>query len=88
MVWNITWSTTAQKQLQKISKSDKDTAQRIVTKLEDITDNPFGFTDKLQGSNLRKLRIGAYRVIMSLEEQKVTIFVVEVGHRSKIYNKY
>jgi len=85
MSWNITWSPTAQKQLEKISKSDKISAQRIVTKLEDITDNPFEFTDKLQGSSLRKLRVGIYRVIMSLEEQKVTIFVVEVGHRSKIY---
>jgi mRNA interferase RelE/StbE len=76
MTWNIIWSPTAQKQLQKISRSDKEIAQRIVTKLEDITDNPFGFTDKLHGSNLRKLRIGVYRVIMSLEEQKVIIFVV------------
>lgn len=88
MTWNVTWSPTAQKQLQKISRSDKDAAQRIVTKLEGITDNPFEFTDKLHGSNLRKLRVGIYRVIMSLEEQKVIIFVVEVGHRSKIYNKY
>jgi mRNA interferase RelE/StbE len=88
MAWNIIWSPTAQKQLQKISKSDKDAAQRIVTKLDDITSNPFGFTDKLHGSKLRKLRVGVYRVIMSLEEQKLIIFVVEVSHRSKIYNKY
>lgn len=88
MSWNISWSPTAQKQLKKIYKSDKTGAQRIVTKLEDIIDDPFAFTDKLQGSNLRKLRVGVYRVIMSLEEQKITIFVVEVAHRSKIYNKY
>ncbi len=88
MTWNIIWSSTAQKQLQKITKSDKDAAQRIVTKIEDITDNPFEFTDKLHGSKLRKLRVGIYRVIMSLEEQKLIIFVVEVGHRSKIYKKY
>jgi mRNA interferase RelE/StbE len=88
MSWNILWSPTAQKQLEKIYKSDKITAQRIVEKLDGIIDNPFAFTDKLQGSNLRKLRVGVYRVIMSLEEQKVTIFVVEVGHRSKIYDKY
>lgn len=88
MSWNISWSPTAQKQLEKIHKSDKTVAQRIVTKLDGITDNPFAFTDKLQGSSLRKLRVGVYRVIMSLEERKVTIFVIEVGHRSKIYDKY
>ncbi len=88
MAWNIIWSPTAQKQLQKISKSDNNAAQRIVAKLEGITDSPFEFTDKLHGSKLRKLRVGIYRVIMSLEEQKLIIFVVEVDHRSKIYNKY
>lgn len=88
MSWGIIWSPTAQKQLEKISKSDKVAAQRIVTKLEGITDSPFEFTEKLQGSHLRKLRIGMYRIIMNLEEQKITIFIVEVGHRSKIYNKY
>jgi mRNA interferase RelE/StbE len=88
MSWNITWSPTAQKQLEKIFRSDKTAAQRIVTKIDAIIDDPFAFTDKLQGSSLRKLRVGVYRVIISLEEQKITIFVVEVGHRSKVYDKY
>ncbi|AJZ75046.1 type II toxin-antitoxin system RelE family toxin [Candidatus Nitrosotenuis cloacae] len=88
MSWNIVWSPTAQKQLEKIFRSDKTAARRIVTKLEGIIDNPFAFTDKLQGSNLRKLRVGSYRMIISLEEQKITIFIVEVGHRNKVYDKY
>lgn len=88
MSWNIVWSPTSQKQLEKIFRSDKTAVRRIVTKLEGIIDNPFAFTDKLQGSNLRKLRVGVYRVIVSLEEQKITIFIVEVGHRSKVYDKY
>ena len=88
MSWNIVWSPTAQKQLERIFKSDRIAAQRIVTKLEGIIDVPFAFTDKLQGSSLRKLRVGIYRVIVSLEERKITIFIVEVGHRSKVYDKY
>lgn len=88
MSWNIIWSPTAQKQLEKIFRSDKTAAQRIITKLENIIDDPFAFTDKLQGSSLRKLRVGVYRAIISLEEQKITIFIVEVGHRNKIYDKY
>jgi mRNA interferase RelE/StbE len=88
MSWGITWSSIAQKQLVKIYKSDKAGAQRIAKKIEEITDDPFAYTDKLHGTELRKLRVGVYRVIMSLEEQRVTIFVVEVGHHSKIYDKY
>lgn len=88
MTWNIKWSPTAQKQLQKITKSNTVIAQQIVKRLEEIMDNPFDLTDKLHGTDLRKLRVGSYRVIMSLEEQKIIIFIVEVGYRSKIYKKY
>ena len=88
MVWEIRWSRTAEKQLEKITKSNKNIAQQIVTKLDEITDNPYLFTEKLQNFNLRKLRVGSYRVILNLEEQKIIIFVVAVGHRSKIYRKY
>ncbi len=88
MVWDIAWSPTADKQFGKIAKSDKNAAQQIVARLEEITDDPYSYTDKLHGSDLRKLRIGNYRVILNLEKQKILIFIVEVGHRSKIYKKY
>lgn len=88
MTWDIKWSPTAQKQLQKITKSNTVIAQQIVKRLEEIIDNPFDLTDKLHGTDLRKFRVGNYRVILSLEEQKIIIFVVEVGYRSKIYKKY
>jgi len=85
MVWNIKWSKTAEKQLSKI---DKINAQKIVSKLEEITDNPYAHTEKLRGYDFHKLRVGSYRVIMILEQQKMIIFVIETGHRSTIYRKY
>lgn len=88
MTWDIKWSKTAENQLRKISKSDKSIAQHIVTKLDEIVYDPYLFTEKLQGLDLRKLRVGNYRVILNLEDQKITIFIVQVGHRSKIYTKY
>ncbi|MGB9003666.1 MAG: type II toxin-antitoxin system RelE/ParE family toxin [Nitrosotalea sp.] len=88
MTWDIKWSKTAKNQLEKISKSNKNIAQQIVTKLDEIVGDPYLFTEKLQGLNLRKLRVGNYRVILSLEEQKIVIFIVQVGHRSKIYERY
>lgn len=88
MAWDIKWSKTAESQLEKISKSNKKIAQQIVTKLDEIADNPYLFTEKLRGLNLRKLRVGDYRVILNLEEQKITIFIVQVDHRNKIYEKY
>lgn len=85
MVWQIKWSKTAEKQLSRIDNKD---AQKIVTKLEEITGNPYAYTEKLAGFDLRKLRVGNYRVILGIEGQKMIIFIVEVRHRSKIYKNY
>ncbi len=85
MAWKIFWSKTAEKQLNGINKKD---AQKIVTALEEIVDEPFKHVEKLRGFDLHKIRVGIYRVIISLEQRKMVIFVVETGHRSTIYRKY
>jgi mRNA interferase RelE/StbE len=88
MVWEIKWSKTAERQLEKISKSNRSIAQQIVAKLDEIVDDPYLLTEKMIGFDLRKLRVGNYRIILNLEVQKITVFVVQVGHRNKIYEKY
>jgi len=88
MVWDIKWSKTAEDQLAKINKSNKKMAQKIVTKLEEITDDPYAYTKKLRNFNLRRLKVVGYRVLVSLEQRKMVIFVVETGPRGEIYEKY
>ena len=75
MVWQIKWTKTAVKQLSKI---DTKNAQKIVTRLEEITSDPYAYTERLVGFDLRKLRVGDYRVILGIEGQKMIVFVVEV----------
>lgn len=85
MVWAISWTKTAEKQLGKI---DSKNAQKIVTKLEEIVNDPYSFVEQLVGYGLYKLRVGNYRIILSLEGQKMIIFVVDVGHRKNIYKRH
>jgi len=84
MVWKIKWTDTAFKQLEKIQKQIQ---QRIIKKLEGIVDNPYVFVERMVGQNLYKLRVGDYRVLMTLEHNKMLVWIVEVGHRSKIYDR-
>jgi mRNA interferase RelE/StbE len=58
---------------------------RIVETLEDIAENPFGTVKRLTGANLFSLRVGDYRVIVSIENRRIVILVIDVGHQSKIY---
>lgn len=85
MTYEVKWTDVSLKQLEKL---DKGLAKRIVDKVEYITQDPFMFVKKLKGFNLYRLRVGDYRIIMSIEQKKMIIFVLEVGQRSVIYRKY
>lgn len=74
--------------LEDIEKLDKSISKRIIDKLNMIASDPFSFVKKLKGFDLYRLRVGDYRVIMSIESNKMIIFVLEVGHRSVVYRKY
>jgi len=85
MKYDVKWTETSLDQLKKI---DKAITERIIDKVEKISKNPFKFVKKLKEFNLFRLRIGDYRVIMSIEKNKMIIFILEVGHRRVIYRKY
>ena len=83
--YEIFWSEFSDRQLNKLNKK---TIKRITQKLESITKNPFKFIKKLKGFDLYRLRVGDYRVILSIEKSRLVVFVLDVGHRKVIYRKY
>lgn len=40
---------------------------------------------KLVGHDLYRIRVGDYRVIYSIDDDVLTVLVVIVAHRSKVY---
>ncbi len=85
MTYEIRWTGTSIKQLEKL---DKRIAERIIQKVVKASNDPFKFVEKLSGFSLYRLRAGDYRIVMSIEVNRMTIFVLEVGHRSTVYRKY
>ncbi len=83
MNYEVIWSEKAKKNLKALGG---DISNRIISKVESIKDNPFLFVKHLQGVALYSLRIGDYRIIMDIENQKMVIFVVKIGHRGKVYD--
>lgn len=84
MAWQVIWSEKSVRQLKGIDKKD---AQRIYDSVLDCAEDPFKGVTRLTGSPFYRLRVGNYRVILDLQQGKMTIFVVETDHRSKIYKK-
>ena len=64
---------------------DGTTAKRIVLKIESTRNNPHRFFVRLVGRTEYKLRVGDYRVIADIEENKKLIIVRSLGHRRNIY---
>ncbi|MGC9514816.1 type II toxin-antitoxin system RelE family toxin [Methanocrinis sp.] len=72
-------------------KSLPEEAARIFRAVGAIKEDPYSSVKKIKGSAkcpIYSLRVGDYRVIMTIEGDRMIIFVIEVGHRSAVYRKY
>lgn len=87
MSFRVEYTRTAVKQLKKM---DKKIAALILSFIEAKLvgcDNPRLHGKALQG-NLNdkwRYRVGDYRILAKIEDEKVIIVIVEVGHRREIY---
>jgi mRNA interferase RelE/StbE len=87
MSWDCEISEKARKQLKKLGH----TAQvEIISSLEEriqSDQNPRRFGKPLVGdlAGLWRYRVGAYRIVCKIEDQKLIVLVVAVGDRKNIY---
>ena len=74
----------AVKELERISRQ-KD-RQRIVERITALADNPRPpGSQKLTGNDRFRLRQGSYRIIYSIEDDVLIVYVVKIGHRKDVY---
>lgn len=81
-MYSVEFTKVAEKQLNKLPNTIQD---RILLRLERIKINPYRFVKRKQGTPYFIQRIGEYRAILDIKDNKLIILVLEVGHRSKIY---
>jgi len=71
------------KDLDDIPKKD---VKRIMSAVGSLADNPRPpQSKKLSGHDRYRLRHGVYRIIYSIEDDKLIVCVVKVGHRREVY---
>jgi mRNA interferase RelE/StbE len=46
---------------------------------------PFGCTKLVGSENHYRIRVGVYRVIYSIQDDILTVEVIKIGHRSRVY---
>ena len=87
MAWTVEVSDFAEKQLRNL---DQPIQKRLIDWLEDRLEgckNPRHFGEPLRGelAGLWRYRIGAYRVICEIQDQRLVVLALAVGHRREIY---
>ena len=60
-------------------------SKRIIQKIESTRSDPHRFFVRLVGRTEYKLRVGDFRVIADIEENRRVIVVRSLGHRRNIY---
>ncbi len=88
MAWRIEFLPAAERELRKI---DAAVRRRILLFLRDrlaVRDDPRTLGEPLRGPQLGKYwkyRIGDYRIICDIRDERIVIVVVRVAHRSDAY---
>ena len=81
--YRITVKQSVSKDLRKIPKKD---VKRILAAIQTLAENPRPpHSKKLSGQERYRLRQGNYRILYSIEDEKLVVCVVKVGNRRDVY---
>ena len=70
-----------------IDRLPKDEKQRVVDAIEKLPDGED--IKPMKGHrDLLRLRVGEYRIIYSVDNGELTVYVMDAGNRGQIYKRY
>jgi mRNA interferase RelE/StbE len=81
--YQIAFLPTAEDQLADL---DKPIRKRIRDRIDGLAKNPRD-GKKLTGDDLWRVRVGKYRIVYKIEDDKVLITVVRIANRDEVYRR-
>jgi mRNA interferase RelE/StbE len=85
--WRIEINRTAERQIKKLGRSVQRTIIRFLKERLILLDNPRQLGKPLRGEKgeLWRYRVGDYRLVCDIRDEKLTVLLVQVGHRKEVY---
>jgi mRNA interferase RelE/StbE len=81
--YKLFFKKSVQKDFDAIPKKD---LKRILNRIKALAEDPRSSgCEKLTGQERYRLRQGKYRIVYSIQDDELTVWVVKVGHRQHIY---
>jgi mRNA interferase RelE/StbE len=86
VIYTIEFRPAVLKSLKRLPKKD---LRRVKKSIDALSKNlPDPATTKLKGNNpFHRVRSGSYRIVYQIEEERLVILVVKVGHRKDVYKR-
>ena len=73
----------------QFAKLDRQAQQRLAPAIDALADDPRppGCVKLAGADDLYRIRVGAYRVVYAIEDDRLVVLVVKVGHRRDVYRE-
>jgi mRNA interferase RelE/StbE len=82
-VYRVYFKESVEKDFIAIPKKD---LKRILQRIKMLEDNPRPLgCEKLTGRERYRVRQGRYRIVYSIQDDELTVWIVKVGHRKDVY---
>ena len=87
MTWIVEFENSARKEFKKLDFQAQKKILRFLRERITTDEDPRRFCEQLKGNwtSFWKYRIGDYRVICDIQDERLLVLVVRVRHRSKAY---
>jgi mRNA interferase RelE/StbE len=85
--WRIEITRTAEKQIQKLNRTAQEAIIQFFRERVQTAENPRQLGKPLHGDKggLWRYRVGDYRLVCDIQDERITVLVVRVGHRKDVY---
>ena len=84
--YSLEFSARAYRQFAKLERSAQ---QRLAPAIDTLADDPHPASSVklVGGDDLYRIRVGAYRIVYAIEDDRLVVLVVKLGHRRDVYRE-
>ena len=86
-MWRVIYDLKVQKKLAKLDKEIRDEILRYMRTRIETSDSPRRFGKALNSDfkGLWRYRVDDYRIVCRIEDDRVIVLVIALGHRKEVY---
>jgi len=86
VTYRLEMAAIAERQLKKLPREIQ---QRLTARIRELPDRPrpLGCRKLLGYQDVYRIRVGHYRVIYSVDDEKVIVIILKLGHRRAVYRR-